>query len=257
MSNTFRKNPGARVPLLERAAPSIAIVKRAAGSFGPARLRPPISTRAAAGSAADHRGDRPEVRAAPHQPRHAGRFGRQRPAFFGEPAGQPACDTSRTADGRMPPNAGRATSGQRNSVESLAARRIDQRQIAAHRIGQEPHRLGRARLPVLRELEPLEPRRRRQLRRQCRRLRLRAAARMSGASPARRAVASCLRPASPRPRGPPGWLRRRRRRAPDSRSRRRQSKRAPRPPAPPASTRATRPAPRGTPRPAPAAARIG
>ena len=104
-------------PIPERARRRSTIVKCAAGSFGPARLRPPISMRAAPARRRTMRGDRREMRTAAHQSRHAGGFRRQRPAFFDEPPGA-GMRYQRTADGRMPPNAGRATSGQRNSVES-------------------------------------------------------------------------------------------------------------------------------------------
>ena len=155
-------------------------------------------------------------------------FGRQRPPFFGKPAGR---------GHPVPPHRRRTHAAERRPRHQrpaqlrrvAAAQRIDQRQIAAHRIGEKPDRLGLSGLPVLRQLEPLEPRRRGQLRLDRRPLPLRAGARTSGASRARRAARSAPPPSSPRTRAPWDSAPRCTRPAPGWRSRPRQSRRSPPP----------------------------
>ena len=139
----------------------MAMVKRTAGSPAAARLRPPISTRTSAGSRRTRATIGPRCGPRP--------ISLAMPAVSGVSA-QPSSANQRgarmrtqsTSAGRMPPNTRREAGAQRMAVTSRAAPRIDQREIGASRIGQEPHRAGIARLPEGRQFEPLAPGRRRQ-----------------------------------------------------------------------------------------------
>ena len=198
----------------------MAIVKRAAGSL-----------RAREVAAADHHARRVDVAGAPSRDdRREVRAPRpsaaDMPAVSGvsdqpSSANQPGARMryQRTADGRMPPNAGRATSGQRTSVESSRLRGSIKREIAA-----APDRRGTTPAPALpvfqnfAELQPLEPRRRRQLGANADVFRFERPHERLVHRQRRRVATFAPRLSSPPARERRALLARRRRRAPDSRS---------------------------------------
>ena len=186
--------PGCRTPAgrTRRAShccngtPSIASVKRAAGSFGPARLRPPIEQPRGAWPPPDHRGDRPRCGPRP--------ISRAMPAVSGvsaqpSSANHPGARHAIPAHGRRPHAAkGRARHERPAEIGGVAAARgsISARSLRSGSARNHTARCGP--LPVLRQLEPLRRGGDGSCGRDRRRLRLRAGARTSGASPARRAA---------------------------------------------------------------------
>ena len=164
MSNTFRKKPGAASHSW-KSTPSIDMREARRRIVRAREVASADQHASGAGSAANHGGDR--ARDADRGPsvRPCRRSRASATSLLPRTIRAPACDTSAppTAACRQTPAARRAAT----VTQSESCRLAGSIKARSLRIGSARNQIGSrlARLPVLRKLEPFEPRRRRQLRR--------------------------------------------------------------------------------------------